>query len=218
MSQENRTQALQTPVLKTSRLQTLSLDPPKSRVLKKMAKQLELRIATQEIARIHELARHARGVESMLLTGRQGGGKSALLEYHAQQRHMKMEDGSVKIPVLLVRTPISPTLMKFAEAILVALGDPAAFNGTLATKTHRIIKLLEICGVELVLIDDVQNLHDGTRVAQSMQILEWLKSLINMAPIPFVLAGLARSKGLVNMNPQLRRKFTTSSRRSGVSV
>ena len=94
-----------------------------------------------------------------------------------------------------------------AEAILRALGDPAAAKGTTAEKTQRIIGFFRECGVQLLLIDEFQHFFDGTRVAESRRVSDWLKLLINKVGLPVVLAGLPRAIQVVNINPQLRRRF-----------
>ena len=165
--------------------------------------------AIREVARIHQRGRHAATAESLLLVGQTGGGKTTLLESYARRFPRTTVDGTVKIRVLLIRTPESPSVKDFAEAILVALGDPAAASGTAQAKTRRIIHFLKECGVELLLIDEFQHFFDGRRVAESRRISDWLKTLINVAGIPVVLAGLPRAIQVVNMNPQLRRRFAS---------
>jgi energy-coupling factor transporter ATP-binding protein EcfA2 len=200
-------------------LQTLGLDVTQVRVLPSAIANFTLRkdviehpkftAAIREIARIHQRGRQAGVAESLLLIGQTGSGKSTLLGFYARRFPRTTEQGIVKIPVLLVRTPESPSIKDFAVAILVALGDPAVARGTADEKTRRIFHFLKECGVGLLLIDEFQHFFDGTRVAESRRISDWLKSLINVAGIPVVLAGLPRAIQVVNMNPQLRRRFAS---------
>lgn len=161
----------------------------------------------REIARIHERGRSAGVSEGMLLVAQTGTGKSTLLEYYAERFPRTIVHGVVRIRVLLVETPEFPSVKDLAEAVLGALGDPAASKGTTAAKTKRIIHFFRECGVELLLLDEFQHFFDGSRVAESLRVSNWLKSLINKAGIPVVLAGLPRAIQVVNINPQLRRRF-----------
>ena len=163
--------------------------------------------AIREIARLHQRGREARVAEGMLLVAQTGSGKTTLLEYYERGFPRTFKDGVTMIPVLRVDTPESPSVKDLAEAILNALGDPAAAKGTTAAKTRRICHFFKVCGVELMLIDEFQHFFDGTRVAESRRISNWLKLLMIKVRIPVVLAGLPRSIQVVNLNPQLRRRF-----------
>lgn len=163
----------------------------------------------REIARIHQRGRAAGVAEGLLLVAQTGSGKTTALEYYRARFPRSVEAGVTKIPVLFVETPESPSVKDLAEAILHALGDPAASKGTAAAKTQRIVMFFRECGVQLLLIDEFQHFFDGSRVTESRRVSDWLKSLINKVGVPVVLAGLPRAIQVVNINPQLRRRFAT---------
>jgi len=165
--------------------------------------------AIREIARIHQRGRAAGVAEGLLLVAQTGSGKTTALEYYSAKFDRTVVDETIKVPVLLVETPESPSVKDLAEAILHALGDPAAAKGTAANKTQRIVMFFKECGVELLLVDEFQHFFDGTRVTESKRVSDWLKALINKVGIPVVLAGLPRAIQVVNLNPQLRRRFAT---------
>lgn len=161
----------------------------------------------REIARLHERGKVAGVADSMLLVAQSGTGKSTALEYYEERFPRTETQRGTRIPVLRVCTPESPTVKTLAEAVLVAMGDPAAARGTGSAKTNRIIHFFKECGVELLLIDEFHHFYDGRQAAESKRVSDWLKNLINMVGIPVVLAGLPRSIAVVNANPQLRRRF-----------
>lgn len=161
----------------------------------------------REIAQIHHRGRAVGVAESLLVVAQTGNGKTTALEYYEARFPRTVEDGITRVRVLYVETPEFPSVKDLAEAILMALGDPAADKGTVANKTQRIIKFFKACGVELLLIDEFQHFFDSTRAAESRRVSDWLKSLINKVGIPVVLAGLPRAIQVVNLNPQLRRRF-----------
>ena len=161
----------------------------------------------REIARLHQRGKVAGVADSMLLVAQSGTGKSTALKYYEERFPRTETQRGTRIPVLRVCTPESPTVKTLAEAVLVAMGDPASSRGTASAKTNRIIHFFKECGVELLFIDEFQHFYDGQRVAESKRVSDWLKNLITMAQIPVVLAGLPRSIAIVNANPQLRRRF-----------
>jgi hypothetical protein len=164
-------------------------------------------LAIREIARLHERGIAAGVAEGLLLVAQTGSGKTTVLQYY-ESRFPRIETTrGTRIPVLRVDTPESPTVKTLAEAILFAMGDPAAAKGTASAKTNRIIHFFKECGVELLFIDEFQHFYDGRRVTESKRVSDWLKNLINKVGIPVILAGLPRSIAVVNANPQLRRRF-----------
>lgn len=164
-------------------------------------------LAIREIARLHERGKALGVAEGLLLVAQTGSGKTTVLQYY-ESRFPRIETTrGTRIPVLRVDTPESPTVKTLAEAILFAMGDPAAAKGTASEKTNRIIHFFKECGVELLLIDEFQHFFDGHRTTESKRVSDWLKNLINKVGIPVILAGLPRSIAVVNANPQLRRRL-----------
>lgn len=165
------------------------------------------------IAAIDEISRvHRRGVllkvsDSLQIVGQTGSGKTSLAKWYEDQFPRTEQDGQMRIRVLRVETPECPTVKSSAEAILVALGDPWAHKGTATEKTERIKHLCEKCGVELLIIDEIQHFIEGNRHAELLRVTDWLKTLINRLCIPVVLVGLPRSIAVTRSNTQLRRRF-----------
>lgn len=167
----------------------------------------EFTLAVREIARRHQRGMEAGVAESSLLVAQTGSGKTTLLEYYESRFPRTETNRGTRIPVLRVDTPESPSVKTLGEAVLAAMGDPAASKGTASAKTNRIIHFFKECGVELLLIDEFQHFYDGQRASEAKRVSDWLKNLINKVGIPVILAGLPRSIAVVNANPQLRRRF-----------
>lgn len=162
--------------------------------------------AVREIARIHHRGLSSNSWEGMLLVAQTGTGKSTLLKYYSEQFPRSEGESGAVIPVLYVRTPESPSVRDLAEAVLDALGDPAADRGTTRAKTRRIVHFIKQCGVQLLLIDEFQHFADGS-IKEAKRVSDWLKILMDEIKRPVVLAGLPRSVAVVNRNPQLRRRL-----------
>lgn len=165
--------------------------------------------ALKEIADLHQQYLETKTCGGLLITGQTGSGKSTLLEYYQTFFPARNEPERRVVPVLLVTTPAAPTVKNLAEAILVALGDPAASKGTAEAKTTRIYRYLKECKVELLVIDEFQHFFDRRKVSQARNMTDWLKNLFNEAEIPIVLAGLPRAYAVIRMNPQLQRRFSS---------
>jgi hypothetical protein len=162
--------------------------------------------AIREIARIHKRGLTTNSWEGMLLIAQTGTGKSTLLKYYADQFPRSEGSSGTEIPVLYVSTPEFPTVRDLAEAVLDALGDPAADRGTTRAKTRRIVHFIKQCGVQVLLIDEFQHFADGSS-KEAKRVSDWLKLLMDAIKRPVVLAGLPRSIAVVNRNPQLRRRL-----------
>jgi hypothetical protein len=148
------------------------------------------------------IARH------LLVLGESGTGKSSLcnwlLQKHPRQR-LKERD---VVPILVVPVPSTATVAGLVEAALEALGDPMPTLGNIPDKTRRFVKLTRTCGVEMVLFDEAQHLHDRGRDRSHYAAADWLKTTIDALRIPTVFLGIPRLEALLQVNDQLRRRFS----------
>lgn len=164
--------------------------------------------ALTRITNLHQRGLTANVAGGLLITGQTGSGKTTLAEFYRDYFPRQELDDRFVIPVLLVTTPESPTVKSLAEAILMALGDPAAAKGTTEEKTRRIVRYFKECRVELLMVDEFQHFWDSRQVSQARKVTDWLKNLFNIANIPVVLIGMPRSVMVLRMNPQLKRRFS----------
>lgn len=176
-------------------------------VRKKLVFYRRFAAAVDEISRVHRRGVLLQVSDSLQIVGQTGSGKTSLAKWYEEQFPRTEKDGQKRIRVLRVETPECPTVKSFAEAILVALEDPWAHKGTGTEKTERIKHLFRKCGIELLIIDEIQHFIEGNRHAELMRVTDWLKTLINHLCIPVVLVGLPRSIAVTRSNPQLRRRF-----------
>lgn len=164
--------------------------------------------AVRAIAQAHERWTLAKVPAALLIHGQSGCGKSTVLRYYLQQFPRQTTPRKTIIPVLRVVTPESPTVRSFTEAVLVALGDPAAARGSAAVKTQRIMHFVKECEIQLFLIDEFHHFCDSKRT-EYRRVTDWLKNLINECGVPVVLFGLPRSISALHSNEQLRRRFSS---------
>lgn len=166
---------------------------------------------TKAISRIERL--HQRSVTTghpggLLITGLSGSGKSTVGKEYVKRFKTYEHEGVTILPVLRVDTPAGPTVKNLAEEILISLGDPVAHIGTTEQKTQRIYHFLKLSKVELMIIDEFQHFVENAKQSETARVTDWLKNIINKANIPVVLLGLPSSEYLLQLNPQLGRRFS----------
>jgi DNA transposition AAA+ family ATPase len=69
-------------------------------------------------------------------------------------------------------------------------------------------KLAKGVRVELLLIDEAQHIRDRGQLTSQYLVGDWLKDLMDALEIPTVLLGLPRVVKLLQVNEQLRRRFS----------
>jgi hypothetical protein len=149
------------------------------------------------------------GVPSHLLVlGESGTGKSSLCRWlGAQHPRRRLPDRDI-VEALIVSVPPAATIGGIANAMLQALGDPSRTSGTISNKTARIVTLCHQCRVELMLLDEAQHLQDRGDIRTHYMVGDWCKHLIDEINVPTVLLGLPRLEALMQVNEQLRRRFS----------
>ena len=148
----------------------------------------------------------------MLVTGEAGTGKSSLCRWLAHQHPLRVLPERDVVELLITAVPPAASISGVASTMLEALGDPYANMGTISTKTHRIVTLCRGCGVEMLLFDEGQHLQDRGDTKTHYMVGDWLKHLIDELAIPTVLLGLPRLENILQVNDQLRRRFSSRRR------
>lgn len=153
------------------------------------------------------------GVAShMLVTGEAGTGKSSLCRWLALQHPRRVLPERDMVEVLLTAIPPAASISSVASTMLGALRDPHANVGTISQKTHRVVTLCRGCGVEMLLFDEAQHLQDRGDTKTHYMVGDWLKHLIDELAVPTVLLGLPRLENVLQINDQLRRRFSSRRR------
>jgi Cdc6-like AAA superfamily ATPase len=155
-------------------------------------------------------SRNAAEPECMLISGKQGAGKTTLTEWYAADFPISEFPERRIVPVLVISVPSPATVKGFASEVLDALGDPAADKGTVSSITLRLRKYLKDCEVELIILDEFQHFDDRQSKNVLKTISDWLKNLLNKTGIPIVLVGMPGCESVLdaNGNEQLKRRFS----------
>lgn len=162
----------------------------------------------REIQRCQELSRTAGEPQCMALEGVPGAGKSTLVEDFARAFPRFETETGTQVPVFYLETPSPVTVKGMAATMLERLGDPAAHRGTLWSMNSRLIKLLQACQVQLVILDDFHHLIDTETNRILQKVSDWLKVLIKETGLPFLVVGIeGKVEQILQTNSQLSRLF-----------
>lgn len=186
----------------------------------KMSRQERLRLAEhiyisyprlnallQKIEYCHQYSKLAAEPKCMLITGEAGVGKTTLFSRYQQKFPRYETKDGIFVPVLSAIIEVPATIKNLATALLTNLGDPEAERGTSVTMTLRARRLLEACGVELIIFDEFQHFIDRDSKKILMTVSDWLKNFLNETKKPMVLIGMPNSAEILDANKQLRRRF-----------
>ncbi|WP_016836199.1 TniB family NTP-binding protein [Herbaspirillum lusitanum] len=146
--------------------------------------------------------------QSLLVFGESGTGKTSLGELFAGRYPKEVLIERDLIPVLHVSIPAAATIAGTVESVLARLGDPEPERGTVSVKTARAVKIAKGCGVEMLLFDEAQHIQDRGHSKSQYFVGDWLKTFMDALKLPVTLMGLPRTQSLLQVNEQLRRRFT----------
>jgi type II secretory pathway predicted ATPase ExeA len=161
----------------------------------------------EKIGYCHEHSKIAAEPECLLITGPTGAGKTTLCRVYEREHPRTRSDEGAIVPVLSASIPVPATAKSLATRLLATLGDPLADKGSTVSQTLRLVRYLEECGVEVILLDEFQHFIDRDSNHVLETVANWLKDLLNETGTPIVLVGLPYSEAILRANDQLERRF-----------
>ncbi len=164
--------------------------------------------AFNDIEALLKLYRGAGLAQHLLVLGETGTGKTTLCrDFLTRYPRMVLRERDV-VPVLHISIPPAATIASVTETMLAKLGDPSPTAGTVSAKTARAVTLARALCVELLLIDEAQHIQDRGRLPTQYLVGDWLKTVMDELNVPTVLLGLPRVGQLLQVNEQVRRRFS----------
>lgn len=168
-------------------------------------------VVTGDVKRIFKLLDDLRvnyveeGDTNCLITGESGSGKSELVKRYAAKYPRRELDEYTHIPVLYVQLSSPQTPKAFTQQILAAIGDPQG-GKSIRTKEAgfaEIKRYCRDCGVELIILDEMQTVIQNRSPGVMASITDWFKDLMNHSKVPVALVGMPWCLGVVKENDQL---------------
>lgn len=166
-----------------------------------------VRDAFEAIEECIEDAKHGCDNRGLVILGESGTGKTHVLKKILSGYPEIRTDTGVKKIIVYVRTGSKPTTKGLAEIILHAMGDPRSDKGSVTTKTNRIRKLIKDLGVMLIIVDEFQHFVDKSSAKVQMEVVDWLKVLIEDTGVGLVVAGVPYAEAAIKINDQQTRRF-----------
>jgi len=161
-----------------------------------------------EIARCHQMAAGAAEPPCALIVGPTGAGKTTQINSYVSKYPAVLTETGTHRPVVKATIPSPASIKGLETTLLAALGDPRAGKGTVGTMELRLIQYLRDCGVEMLILDELQHFVDRESHKILMGASNWFKTIIKEAKVACILVGLqGEAEQVVDANEQLARLF-----------
>lgn len=161
-----------------------------------------------EVARCHDRQPYAAEPPCLLVIGPTGAGKSTLMTFYILRYPRIITAQGMSLPILCATIPAKATIKNLLTELLDSLGDPRAASGTIGGMTLRLKGFMRDCGVQVLILDELQHFYDQESDRVLVHVSNWLKTLIKETRVACVLVGLSGdAEQVVNANPQLARLF-----------
>jgi len=145
----------------------------------------------------------------ILVVGETGTGKSEFIKKYLNKYQPIEEKERTHIPVLVSSLPKAKHPKPVVAQLLRDLGDPlGGTGGDTDQLTDRLVTLLIATGNEIIILDEFQHAIETKSNQVVYDIADWIKTLINKTKIPVVLFGLPWSSYILEVNHQLKRRFS----------
>lgn len=145
--------------------------------------------------------------EGAIILGNTGSGKSTLLKHYLKKTYEEGNDECSQLKVLYVEIEHRTSTKKVISKMLKRLGSKNWKSGNESIQYEELKTLLWQLGVELIIIDEINNLLPRSAGNVAMSVCDFFKMLINEAKIPLVLAGTEEAKKVILKNKELANRL-----------
>lgn len=164
-----------------------------------------------DVARVRRNARLGQPAGCLVVTGPPGVGKSTFLQQYVAQHPPTIgldgrgEEIATRRPVLNVEIPSDTTVIGAAQEFVTRLMSARYAKGSRGVLDGMIKDQLKRQQVELVIADEFQNVQEKAFRGKSgeSRVADWLKMIMKVTNVPFVLAGLPETMNIIKANDQL---------------
>lgn len=135
------------------------------------------------------------------ITGPSGVGKTTMLRYFEKQ----ILDSESNVLMFSLPAPVSVSTI--VSAMLEKIGDPLFLKGTVAQRVSRVMNHIKDSGVQMLIIDDFQRIVDPRNQRPNLEVLTWLRNIIDQMMISLVIVGTQESLLAVNYDERFGRRL-----------
>lgn len=160
-----------------------------------------------EIVRAYEMNPLTPDPECIALCGRFRTGKTTIIDSFCAQHPRAILDETTRVPVLKAVIPAKATISSLLVAILSALGDPLADQGSIGVKYNRLLHLVDDCEVQMIILDEANHFVDRDSARVLHDVSNTMKNLIKEKNIACVLVGLPYTEEVLKVNEQFGSLF-----------
>lgn len=144
---------------------------------------------------------------NLLIVGRNGNGKSAILEHFARSHEVQAtEAGTPVMPVLLIEMPDTADASEFWSEILWKMLISHREGDHPRNKKRQVKSILQYAQVRVLVIDEFNNLVNAGRKAGDL--LASIKELSNALKLSIVAAGTQAAINALNSDPHMKSRFS----------
>ncbi|MGS0824384.1 TniB family NTP-binding protein [Shewanella sp. 0m-8] len=166
--------------------------------------------ATAALEACYELS----GLESngCILTGPPGVGKSRAIRsfvtdiYYQDCNRATTE--LTPLPILSIRVPGKPTLLRVIEKILQSAGDLSPTTRSTQSAQTRLDRLIVQRKVRMIIFDEFQHLLRKNAMVRTNDVLSFIKVLMDDHRLSVVFAGLPEGEDALTDFPELRQRLS----------
>src|SRR5690606_31069305 len=157
--------------------------------------------AKQALDRLSRLLDHPRGTRmpSVAIYGDSGMGKTMIMKQFRDQHPPRFHPltGTLKTPVLALEMTSRPCERRFHPGLLPRPGAPPRPRADIAQMEQAALRIMEAIGVQVLVIDEVHNIHAGTYREQRI-VLNTLRFLSNRLQISLVCFGVNEAREAIS--------------------
>jgi hypothetical protein len=143
----------------------------------------------------------------LFISGDTGLGKSTSVEQYMDKFEQQVLPNKVIIPVIYVRIDSPPTHHSVCFQLSHFISPVFDDSGAIHKRTATLIDMSEDSGVQMYIIDELQNYENIETSKGAAVLANWLKNLALNSRIPIILIGMPSSKAFLSLNAQLSRRF-----------